>query len=120
MLRNFQGRKHRSFRSWKFEEKRMWIVAEKEALERKHIEMVVKQNGKFHAISVAMKHQQPDKFEKLAKTVEENMNNSSFDSVTTIFKGCINESSELLKNDDSISKWRILKIKLTPYWGTRS
>jgi hypothetical protein len=91
----------------------------KKALERKHIEMVVKQNGKFHAISVATKHQQPDKFEKLAKTVEENMNNSSFDSVTTIFKGCIDESSELLKNDVNISKWRILKIKLTPYWGTR-
>jgi hypothetical protein len=84
----------------------------KEALERKHIEMVVKQYGKFHAISVAMKEQQPDKFEELAKTVEENMKNFGFDSVTTIFKGCIDESSELLKNEldeNIISKWRSLK-----------
>jgi hypothetical protein len=85
--------------------------------------MVVKQYGKFHAISVAIQHQQPDKFEKLAKTVQENMNNSRFDSVTTIFKGCIDESSELLKNEveeNIISKWRSLKIKLNPYSVTRS
>jgi thiamine kinase-like enzyme len=84
-----------------------------EPLTRSHIELVIKEYGKYHAISVAMREQQPDKFQKLVDISEQNINKlTGFDSIDVAFRSCIEESYELLKNDideEILLKWRNFK-----------
>jgi hypothetical protein len=90
-------------------------------LERKHIDFVIKQYGKFHAISVAMREQQPDKFEELVKRIEENMKGMAAGPMVTLFGGCIDETCELLKNEldeNILSKWRSFKGQIETVLGT--
>jgi thiamine kinase-like enzyme len=82
-------------------------------LTRSHIELVIKEYGKYHAISVAMREQQPDTFQKLVDISEQNINKlTGFDSIDVAFRSCIEESYELLKNDideEILLKWRNFK-----------
>jgi thiamine kinase-like enzyme len=90
-------------------------------LERKHIDFVIKQYGKFHAVSVAMKEQQPDKFEEIVKKIEENMKGMAAGPLVNLFRGCIDETSELLKNEldeKIVSKWRSFKDQIETVVGT--
>jgi thiamine kinase-like enzyme len=93
----------------------------KKPLERKHIDFVIKQYGKFHAISAAMREQQPDKFEELVKRIEENMKGMAAGPMVSLFGGCIDETCELLKNEldeNILSKWRSFKDQIETVVGT--
>jgi hypothetical protein len=80
---------------------------------RKHINMVVKAYGKFHAISVAMKDQEPEKYQQLIdsfKTFSENGIN-----VKRLFGKTLEEVYNLLKgelNEDILDKWGNFKGNL--------
>ncbi|RZC41104.1 EcKinase, DUF1679, and/or APH domain containing protein, partial [Asbolus verrucosus] len=79
-------------------------------LTRKHINMVVKEYGKFHAISVAMRDQQPEKFEKLAKRLHDTFKKFvEKGNMETLFGTAIQDVYDALQNDlDDIilSKWK--------------
>jgi hypothetical protein len=80
---------------------------------RKHINMVVEAYGKFHAISVAMKDQEPEKYQQLIdsfKTFSENGIN-----VKRLFGKTLEEVYNLLKGElkeDILDKWGNFKGNL--------
>jgi Holliday junction resolvase-like predicted endonuclease len=82
----------------------------KEPLKRKHIDLVVNEHGKFHAISVVMKEQQPDKFQAMVHVLEENlMKLSGAGDMGMVFKSAVDEVYDLLKNDldeDVMERWK--------------
>jgi thiamine kinase-like enzyme len=82
----------------------------KEPLKRKHIDLVVNEYGKFHAISVVMKEQQPDKFQAMVHVLEENlMKLSGAGDMGMVFKSAVDEVYDLLKNDldeDVMERWK--------------
>jgi hypothetical protein len=72
----------------------------RESLTRSHIDMVIKEYSKFHAISVAMKHQQPDKFQELINTFDQNKNIMlGFGRMDLVFASYLEEAYELLKKE---------------------
>nr|XP_008195474.2 PREDICTED: uncharacterized protein LOC103313593 [Tribolium castaneum] len=89
-------------------------------LTRKHIDLVASAYGKLHAISIAMRDQEPQRFESLAKkpfdffvkfmkmsdmitTMERN-----FDEITDLMAG------EL--EDGVLRKWKDSKRRIRPFW----
>jgi thiamine kinase-like enzyme len=85
----------------------------KMSMTRKHINMVVEAYGKFHAISVAMKDQEPEKYQQLIdsfKTFSENGIN-----VKRLFGKTLEEVYNLLKGElkeDILDKWGNFKGNL--------
>jgi thiamine kinase-like enzyme len=77
----------------------------KNPLTRKHINMVVEEYGKFHAISFAMQEQQPEKFQELSSELQdvfklfmtssafENMFSKGFDEVCDLLKGDLDDET---------------------------
>ncbi|XP_068896158.1 uncharacterized protein [Tenebrio molitor] len=85
----------------------------KNPLTRKHINMVVEEYGKFHAISFAMQDQQPEKFQELSSELvdifKQTMTSSAFGDVYS--KG-FDEVCDLLKgdlDDETLIKWKNLR-----------
>jgi hypothetical protein len=80
---------------------------------RKHLEMVVSEYGKFHAISVAMKEQQLNTFNELVDLLgdlfKEFVEATDF---VNIFGKSVDETYELLKNDldeNILMQWKDFK-----------
>jgi hypothetical protein len=80
---------------------------------RKHLEMVVSEYGKFHAISVAMKEQQLNTFNELVDLLgdlfKEFAESTDF---INVFGKTVDETYELLKNDldeNILMKWKDFK-----------
>jgi S-adenosylmethionine synthetase len=71
---------------------------------------VVNEYGKFYAISVVMKEQQPDKFQAMVHVLEENlMKLSGAGDMGMVFKSAVDEVYDLLKNDldeDIMERWK--------------
>jgi thiamine kinase-like enzyme len=80
----------------------------KNPLTRKHINMVVEEYGKFHAISFAMQDQQPEKFQELHSDLQdvfkqfmtlsafENMFSKGFDEVCDLLKGDLEDETLII------------------------
>jgi thiamine kinase-like enzyme len=72
----------------------------KQSLTRKHVNMVVTEYGKLHAISLAMQNQQPEEFEELSSGLQDVLKmfmNST--AVEGMFTRSIYEVYDLLKGD---------------------
>jgi hypothetical protein len=71
---------------------------------------VVNEYGKFYAISVVMKEQQPDKFQAMVSVLEENfMKLSGAGDMGMVFKSAVDKVYDLLKNDldeDVMERWK--------------
>jgi hypothetical protein len=85
----------------------------KDPVTRRHLEMVVSEYGKFHAISVAMREQQSNKFSELTNLLGDHF--KEFVEATdfvNLFEKMIDETYELLKNDLDeriLNKWKDFK-----------
>ncbi|RZC41079.1 uncharacterized protein BDFB_009194, partial [Asbolus verrucosus] len=90
-------------------------------LTRKHIDLVMREYGKFHAISAAMNDQEPDTFQKLIAPMLDIFNEFRASSnLDELFRMRIEEVYDMLKHDldESIMlKWRDLKNKVTFVFG---
>ncbi|XP_044265725.1 uncharacterized protein LOC123012030 [Tribolium madens] len=82
----------------------------KEPLSRKLVDLVVTEYGKYHAISVAMREKQPEKFQELAETVIDVFEEFyKVESVDGLYTTAIEDSYNLLKgeiDDKILEKWR--------------
>jgi RNAse (barnase) inhibitor barstar len=88
----------------------------KQPLTRKHIDMVMTEYSKFHAISFAMKDQQPEKFEELSTGLTdvfkmfmdtmdiESMFGKSFDDLYDVLKGDL--------DDNTLMTWKNFKNQI--------
>ncbi|KAJ3646097.1 hypothetical protein Zmor_023704 [Zophobas morio] len=88
-------------------------------LSREVINIVVKDYAKFHATSVALAEQNPEKFQKLLEGSPEDITKEAFKSsgFENIFKNAVENVHELLTNDvknDILEKW--LKLKDQVYF----
>jgi thiamine kinase-like enzyme len=82
----------------------------KKPLTRKHINMVMQEYGKFHAVSFAMQDQQPEKFEELSRGLQDvfKMFMNAGDT-EAIFTRAFDEVHDLLKDDlddNALLKWK--------------
>ncbi|XP_068894809.1 uncharacterized protein [Tenebrio molitor] len=83
---------------------------------RKHINMVVEEYSKFHAVSFAMQDQHPEQFEELSSGLQEVfkmfLKSNGLDGM---FMKCIDEVSDLLKgdlDDNILSTWKNFKSQI--------
>jgi thiamine kinase-like enzyme len=93
---------------------RYYIWDKKIPLSRNHIDLVVGEYAKFHAISAAMKHQQTRKFDELTKPLRHLYKElgERGAKVMEAFESAIEEIYDLLKDDldeDVVLKWRSLR-----------
>jgi hypothetical protein len=81
----------------------------KNPLTRKHINMVVEEYGKFHAISFAMQDQQPDKFQELSSELQDIFKQFiTLAAFQDMFTKSFDEVCDLLKDDldnETLSTW---------------
>lgn len=54
-----------------------------------HLSKILKEYGKFHAISLAMRHRKPETFQKLAEKVRVNMMTDFFIRTRKVFRGLV-------------------------------
>ncbi|KAJ3646072.1 hypothetical protein Zmor_023683 [Zophobas morio] len=83
-------------------------------LSREVINIVIKDYAKFHATSVALEEQQPEKFQKLMKHAAEDVMRSFLETsgFLNTFRNCVEEVHELLTDEvknDILETW--LKLK---------
>ncbi|KAJ3666342.1 hypothetical protein Zmor_001790 [Zophobas morio] len=88
-------------------------------LTRKHIDMIVAEYGKFHAISIAMKDQEPRAFQKLIDGIE-NMFKKFQETcdIVNVYERIFDEIYNLLKNEldeDILDKWQGFKLQLRTF-----
>ncbi|RZB38642.1 EcKinase, DUF1679, and/or APH domain containing protein, partial [Asbolus verrucosus] len=85
----------------------------KKPLSRKHIDLVLKEYGKFHATSVAIQDQQPEKFQKLVapfKIIFDKFRESV--NMSLLFGTGIEEVYDLMKDDfqeSFMNRWKNFK-----------
>ncbi|XP_063932922.1 uncharacterized protein LOC135144775 isoform X2 [Zophobas morio] len=92
----------------------------RDPLSRKHIDMVVTQYGKFHAISLALQKERPAEFQEFVDTLTKLLKKFEItDNVKTLLSTPVIESYELLKNDlknDILQKWKGLKDEVDSFY----
>jgi thiamine kinase-like enzyme len=92
----------------------------KKPLTRAHIDMVVKEYGQFHAISIAMKAQQPETFQKLLQNFEGTfVKILESAGIVSASESQVGEIYDLLKDDldkSILSKWKNLQHTVRPFF----
>ncbi|XP_063932832.1 uncharacterized protein LOC135144705 [Zophobas morio] len=86
-------------------------------LTREVIDMVIKDYAKFHATSVALEEQHPEKFQRLLEDSAEDLVKEFIETIgfAKMFQGAVEEVSELLTEDvkkDILEQWLKLKDKV--------
>jgi thiamine kinase-like enzyme len=92
----------------------------KKPLTRAHIDMVVKEYGKYHVISIAMKTQQPDTFKQLEQGIVDTFTKFlESTGMVSAFANIVDEVYDLLKDDldgTIMSKWKNFKHTIGPFF----
>lgn len=82
----------------------------KQPLSRHHLEMMIPEYGRLHAISVAMAHKEPTLFQKLVQGLYPSWKNfSETSNMELVFKKNIEKSCQMLEkelNEKQLRKWR--------------
>ncbi|RZC33175.1 EcKinase, DUF1679, and/or APH domain containing protein, partial [Asbolus verrucosus] len=102
----FENLKHIGYSLWD----------KKKPLTRQHVDMVVKEYAKFHAVSIAMKDQNPEQFEELIAPLGDIFKKfvDSVD-VETLYGNVIDEICDSLKDEldgNILLKWRNIKKQI--------
>ncbi|KAH0820460.1 hypothetical protein GEV33_002331 [Tenebrio molitor] len=88
----------------------------KNPLTRKHINMVVEEYGKFHAVSFAMQDQHPEQFEELSSGLQEVLKMVlKSNGLDGMLMKCTDEVYDLLKgdlDDNILSTWKNFKSQM--------
>ena len=100
-------------------DKRYTLWDKKKPLMRRHVEMIIQEYGKFHAISIALKHQNPEKFQQPVEKCDDFMAKlyEYTDTITTQ-EDLVDELYELLQDEldeNILLKWKELKPKVRPF-----
>ena len=95
----------------------MWH--KKKPLTRQRVEMIIKEYGKFHAISIAIKDQQLEKFQQLTEKCDDTLGKifESTDLITSQ-EELVDEIYELLQgelDEALLLKWKTLKPEIRPF-----
>ena len=88
-------------------------------LTRPLTEMIIKEFGKFHAISIAIKDQQPEKFQQLTEKCDDFLGKiHEYTDMLTTHEELVDEVYELLQGEVDgtlLSKWKSLRPKVRPF-----
>ncbi|EFA06720.1 hypothetical protein TcasGA2_TC009651 [Tribolium castaneum] len=93
----------------------------KKPMTRDHVELVIRDYAKFHAVSVALKDQEPQNFEKLVKHYDifNDLGRDSKNPMLETLQNAVEEMHDLLQNDLDqlvLQKWRNLKNSIQTFF----